>query len=106
MNENLKEPSYVLFVESKNSSAMFLDSEIRLIKKYCADNEGIVRFHFIGDSQVASMQFQPSLYDRVDLIRKKDQYILVLKSENIEVGTEKETFNSFKEMMRFLEEET
>ena len=93
-------------MESKSSSAMFLDSEIRLIKKYCNDNDGIVRFNFVGDSQVANMQFGPSLYDRVELIRRQDCYRLRLKSNNVDVNNISEDFTSFKEALKFLEEES
>lgn len=99
-------PGYITFMESKSSSAMFLDSEIRLIKKYCNDNDGIVRFNFVGDSQVANMQFGPSLYDRVELIRRQDCYRLRLKSNNVDVNNISEDFTSFKEALKFLEEES
>jgi len=99
-------PGYITFMESKSTSAMFLDSEIRLIKKYCNDNDGIVRFNFIGDSQVANMQFGPSLYDRVELIRRPDCYRLRMKSNDIDTKPVSEDFKSFKEALKFLEEES
>ena len=100
------EPTFMTFMESKTYTSMFLDSEIRILKKYCNDNDGVIRFHFVGDTQVASMQFGPSLYDRVEITRKNNGYAMVLKSEDIDVGIERLSFTSFKEVMRYLEEET
>lgn len=97
---------FELFLESETKSNIFLDSEIRQLKRYCHDNDGVIKLVFVGDNQVAEMQFGPSLYDRVQMIRKPRGYVLVMSSDDLDTGTAQETFNSFKEALRYLESET
>ena len=103
----LSDPGYMTFLESKDSdSAFFKDSEIRAIKKYCQENDGVVRFSFVGDCNTAELQFGPSLYDRLILTRTFTGYVLRLKSEDYEVQSKKIEFQSFKEMMDYVKSET
>lgn len=103
----LDTPGYMVFLESKEAdSAMFKDSEIRAIKKYCQENDGVVRFSYVGNCHTAELQFGPSLYDRLILTRTFTGYVLRLKSEDYNTSSKKYEFQSFKEMMDYIDDET
>lgn len=99
-------PNYMLFLESKTQTGQFLDSEVRLLKRYCHDNDGVMNMFFVGDNQVAEMQFEPSEFDRLEVIRKPDRYTLKLMSDGKVGGAKKIDFTSFENLLKFVEEET
>lgn len=102
----MDKPTYMTFLESKNQVGQFLDSEVRILKRYCHDNDGVVKLFFIGDNQVAEMQFSPGEWNRLEVIRKPDKYVLKLLSDGRVTNGKKLDFSSFEDLMKFVEEET
>lgn len=102
----IEAPGYLMFLESKENSAMFRDSEMRILKRYCSENDGVIRFMFVGDNQVAEMRFGPSEYDRMLLSRTPHEFVLYKASDDIEKQPKKLKFSSFKEAYNHILNET